>query len=245
MKERITGIVLSSIRHSDRYNVTNVYTLEKGRLALLTPAGPGKGGRQTASRLQPLSVIEAQVNISATRELCIPSGINLLRVWRSIYYEPEKTTVVIFISEFLSRLLHDATQEPNVWRYIEDSIDYLDSSYDRTAIANFHITFLLGMMRLMGIQPDLSDYAEGMEFDMQAGITVLPYRISRGRTRINAEKTSFLPKLQRMNFANSRHFHFNGKERSELLDLILKYYGCHFPGCYNLKSLDILKEVYV
>lgn len=47
MKERITGIVLSSIRHSDRYNVTNVYTLEKGRLALLTPAGPGKGdGRQ-------------------------------------------------------------------------------------------------------------------------------------------------------------------------------------------------------
>lgn len=245
MKKKITGIALGSIRHSDRYNVTNVYTLEKGRMALLTPAGSGKGGRQTASRLQPLSVFEAQVTISSTHELCIPSGITPCRVWRNLYFQPEKATVAFFIAEFLSRLLRDAPSEPNVWRYITESIEYFDTIDDKTATANFHIAFLIGMTHFMGIHPDLSGFTPGMEFDMQAGEMTLPFlSMKPGRVRLDAKKSAFMPKLDRINYANSRHFRFSGKERSELLDLILQYYGCHFPGSDNLKSPEVLKEVF-
>lgn len=245
MKEKITGIVLGSIRHSDRFNVTNIYTLEKGQFALLTPAGSGKNSRQILSRLQPLSIIEAQVNRNATRDLNIATGINLLRVWRSIYYEPEKATIAFFLSEFLMHLLRDAPPEANVWNYIANSMEYFDSLSDKIATANFHIAFLLGMTRLMGIQPDLSDYTDGMEFDMHSGIMTLPFAgLSHSRDRIDAVRSAFIPKLERMNYSNSRYYRFSGKERSEVLDLILKYYGCHFPGCDNLKSLEILKEIY-
>lgn len=245
MKEKITGIVLGSIRHSDRFNVTNVFTLENGQLTLLTSAGNGKSSRQASSRLQPLSMIEAQVSRSAAHEMGIASGIHFLRVWRSIYYEPEKAGIAFFLSEFLMRLLRDAPAEANVWKYITESIEYFDSLTDKRTTANFHITFLLGMTRLMGIQPDLSGYTEGMEFDMQAGTMTLPFPGGSFRKeRIDTARSRFIPKLERMNYSNSRHFHFSGKERSELLDLILKYYGCHFPGCDRLKSLEILKEIY-
>lgn len=245
MKEKITGIVLGSIRHSDRFNVTNIFTLEKGQLTLLTSAGSGKSSRQASSRLQPLSMIEAQVSRIATHEMGIASGIHFLRVWRSIYYEPEKAGIAYFLSEFLMRLLRDAPPEANVWKYVTESIEYFDSLTDKRATANFHITFLLGMTRLMGIQPDLSGYTEGMEFDMQAGIMTLPFPGgSHRKDRIDSIRSKLIPKLERMNYSNSRHFKFRGKERSELLDLILKYYGCHFPGCDRLKSLEILKEIY-
>lgn len=246
MKEKITGIVLGTVRHSDRHNVTGIYTRERGRLAFLTPAGTSRQSRQTASCFQPLSIIEAQVSISPTRDLHIPSAVTRSEIWRSIYYEPMKMTVAMFLSEFLNRLLRDSPAEPSLWDFIMQSVRLLDATDDITATANFHITFLVGMMRMTGIFPDLSGYTEGMEFDMKSGRMVLPYSLMGGRSgqRIDAERSAFVPKLARINYVNSHRFRLSGRERSEILDCILHYYGCHFPGCDRLKSLEILKEVF-
>ena len=86
----------------------------------------------------------------------------------------------------------------------------------------------------------------GMEFDMKSGRTVLPFSLQGGirGQRIDAVHTSFIPVLARMNYANSRRFRFNGRERSEILDHLLRYYGCHFPGCDRLKSLEGLRELF-
>ena len=246
MKEKITGIVLSTVRHSDRHKVTGVYTRERGRMAFLTPAGASRQSRQTAACFQPLSVVEAQVSVNPTRELHIPSAVARAEVWRTIYYEPAKMTVAMFLSEFLGRLLHDSPAEPSLWDFIMQSIKLLDTIDDEASIANFHITFLIGLMRLTGIFPDLSAYSEGMEFDMKSGRMALPFSLQGGvrGMRIDARRTSFLPKLGRISYANCHRFRFNGRERSEILDDILRYYGCHFPGCDRLKSLDILKEIF-
>lgn len=245
MKERISGIVLGTVRHSDRHNVTSIYTKERGRMSFLTPAGASKKSRQTQTRLLPLSIIEAQINVATTRDLYILPTVESLKTWRTVYYNPMKSTIVLFISEFLNRLLRDATSEPNLWNFIVDSIDYFDSTDNSTSIANFHIAFLIGMAHLTGIRPDIEEYHPGMEFDMKAGQMVYPFSIqSLNGIRIDTLRSAFLPKLIRMNYANSKFFRFNGKERSEVLNEILKYFGCHFPGSDHLKSLDILKEIF-
>lgn len=245
MKERLSCIVLGNVKHNDRHNVTLVYTKERGRIALLTPAGATKKSRQAAARLLPLSLIEVQVNLSPTRELHIPSSISTIEIWRTLYCNPLKSSVVMFLSEFLSRLLRDSVAEEQLWNYIANSMAFLDAVDESCSIANFHISFLIGMTYIMGIQPDLTDYVEGMEFDMNAGKTVLPFSMqSKGGKRIDAKRTAFLPTLTRINFANARHYRFNGHERSEVLDEILKYFGCHFPGCDNIRSLSILKELF-
>ena len=246
MKEKITGIVLGTVRHSDRHNVTGLYTRERGRMALLTPAGSSRQSRQTAACFQPLSVVEAHVNITHSRDLLVPSGVARVEIWRTIYYEPMKMTVSMFISEFLNRLLRDSPPESALWDFILQSIRLLDITDDSTSIANFHITFLIGLMRMAGIYPDMSGYSEGMEFDMKSGRMVLPFSLQGGvrGLRIDAQRAAFLPKLLRISYANSHRFRFSGKDRSEILDGILRYYGCHFPGCDHLKSLDILREVF-
>lgn len=245
MKDNLKSIVLGTIRHSDRHNVASVFTLERGRMAFLTPVGATKKGRASASRLMPLAIVEIQANISANRDLHIPSAVNQVRTWRNLYYDPHKAGVVMFLSEFLQRLLREAAPEPTLWRFIADSLTILDETTDTAAIANFHITFLISLMPLMGISPDISNFTEGMEFDMKGGTMVLPFSsLTAGSARVDARKSALLPLLARMNFANSRYFRFNGRQRSELLDMLLKYYGCHFPGCDNLKSLDVMREIF-
>ena len=97
----------------------------------------------------------------------------------------------------------------------------------------------------MGIQPELSGYHDGMEFDMKSGTMAYPFNaISPNSLRIDAIHSAFIPTLARLNYANARHFKFSGKERSLIIDYILKYYGLHFPGCDNLKSLNIIKEIF-
>lgn len=246
MKEKITGIVLSTVRHSDRHNVTGIFTRERGRMALLTPAGTSRQSRQTAACFQPLSIVEAQVSINPTRDLHVPSGVSRAEVWRTIYYDPMKTTIAMFLSEFMSRLLRDSPAEPALWDFITTSVRLLDTIDDDASIANFHITFLVGLMHMTGIFPDLSGYTDGMEFDMKSGRMVLPLSMQGGirGLRIDAQRSALLPRLTRINYANCHRFLFSGKERSEILKEILRYYGCHFPGCDNLKSFDILKEVF-
>ena len=214
-------------------------------MAFLTPVGATKRGRQSASRLMPLSVVELQANISPTRDLHIPSGIVPIHVWKTIYYEPFKTSIIFFLSEFLQKILHEAPPEHNLWNFIANSIRLFDATTDANATANFHISFLISLMPLMGIQPDIENYTEGMEFDMKAGTMVLPFSLQNTRgIRIDADKSARIPKIARMNYANSRAYKFSGKERSQLLDYILRYYGCHFPGSDNLKSLDIMREIF-
>ncbi|MDE7347682.1 MAG: DNA repair protein RecO C-terminal domain-containing protein [Muribaculaceae bacterium] len=246
MKEKISGIVLGTVKHSDRHNVTGVYTRERGRMAFLTPAGASRQSRQIASYFQPLSIIEAQVTINPNRDLHIPTAVSRTTVWRTIYYEPMKMTVALFLSEFLNKLLRDSPAEPSLWDFIMQSMKLFDTIDNDISTANFHITFLIGLMRLTGIFPDMSSYTTGMEFDMKSGRMVLPFSL-QGRIRglrIDAERAAFLPKLARINYANCHRFLFNGRERSEILDDILRYYGCHFPGCDHLKSLEILKEIF-
>ncbi len=245
MKQHISGIVLGTVKHSDRHNVTSIYTRERGRMAFLSPAGSSKNSRLTSSRLQLLSLIEAEANISPTRELHVLSSILPINVWRTLYYDPLKSAVVMFLSEFLTRLLRDAPSEPRLWDFIANSISILDATENRAAIANFHITFLISLSYMMGIQPDVSDFKEGMEFDMKSGSMVYPFNaISSNSLRIETSRAALLPMITRINYANSRFFRFSGKERSELIDWIIKYYGLHFPECDNLKSLEIMKEIF-
>ena len=245
MKEHISGIVLGTVKHSDRHNVTSIYTRERGRMAFLSPAGTSKSSRLTSARLQPLSIIEAETNISPTKDLHPLSAISPTKIWRTLYYEPFKSTVVLFLSEFLNKLLREAPSEPRLWDFIANSLSIFDATENSTAAANFHITFLISLSYMMGIQPDVSEYREGMEFDMKSGSMVYPYSvISKNSIRIDTLRSAFIPSLIRINYANSKHFRFSGKDRSELIALILKYYGLHFPGCDNIKSLEIIKEVF-
>lgn len=246
MKEKITGIVLGTVRHSDRHNVTGVYTRERGRISFLTPAGSSRQSRQTASCFQPLGIIEAQVSLNPNRDLQIPTAVSRATIWRTIYYDPMKMTVAMFLSEFLNRLLWDSPAEEALWDFIIQSVRLFDMSDNEISTANFHIAFLIGMMHMTGIFPDISEYTEGMEFDMKSGRMVLPFSLQGGARgfRIDAGRTVFIQKLARINYVNSRAFRFNGRERSEILEDILRYYGCHFPGCDRLRSLDILKEIF-
>lgn len=240
MNEKIQGIVLGVIRHSDRHNIASVYTRSRGRMSFLTSAGGTPAARRRNAMLQPLALIEADVRIRAGVDLQTLGQFSCPGVWSDIYFNPAKRSTAIFLSEFLMKLLADSSPDPDTWDYIRSSLERLDGM-DGYA-PNFHIAFLTGLLRHAGIWPALETWRPGRRLDLQAGIfTDFP---SVRDIALDPDESKMAMTLSRITFANMHRFRFTGTGRRHTLSLILRYFGIHFPGTDRLKSLEILQEVF-
>lgn len=82
----------------------------------------------------------------------------------------------------------------------------------------------------------------GLYFDLQEGA----YAMVRPAHAyyIEGADAAALPTLWRMNFGTMQVFHLTGAQRSRILQAIITYYRLHLPGIPELKSLDVLREVF-
>ncbi len=238
--EKLTGIVTNVVRHSDRMNIVTLYTRERGSVSFLSPVGTGRGARQRSARLMPLAVVSTEVNFKGNKDLQTLGSLSSPHPWQDLYFNPVKSTMVIFLAEFLHAFLRHSESDPAQWDYVFASIGILDKA--RKDIGNIHLAFLIGFLHFAGIFPDLSEMKEDMLFDMRAG---QPTYFAPGHSDfLSVKETAMLPGLLRMNMRNRGCFRFSGAQRRLLLQRLLRYYGIHFPGMGDLKSPEVLSEIF-
>lgn len=238
--EKITGIVTDVIKHSDRHNVITLFTRSHGRIPFLSAAGNGRSARIRNASLMPLSVISADINLNSNRELQFLGKFQRVFLWKDLYFNPYKSAMAMFLSEFINNYVRNSGSDPALWDFILEAVSHLDKIQD--GIANFHLAFLIEFSKYVGVRPDLSDFRPDAMFDMRGGtVSILP---PAHRDFLTIEQTSRLPLLMRMNLRTAPLFRFNASQRRELLALLLRYYGLHFPGLSNLKTPSVLAEVF-
>lgn len=238
MMEKLQGIVLGTVRHSDHHDVVNIYTPTHGRVSLLAAVPKGRRGAAYRAMLMPLGCVEFSCRMNAGKELQRPSGMTTLLPWRTIYFSPYKSATAMFLAEFLGRLLRDTQPEPHIYRYIAGSLEVFDSLPG--AAPNFHLTFLSAFTHFMGIAPDLS--GAGGIFDMRAG-HYTPWH--PGHRDILLPPASAVPRtLERLTYYNMHRLRLSRADRRTLLQGLLHYWGLHFPGVASLKSPDVLNALF-
>lgn len=240
MQEKITGIVLSVVRHSDTKNIITLYTRERGRLSLLSPTGNGRASRLRNASLQLMSVVESDIKILPSRELQFLGRFSPHVVWRSLYFNPVKSSILLFLSEFLNALMRESAPDANMFDFIVAALRLLDLSEGR--LGNFHIAFLISLLPLAGIEPDVASISSGSFFDLREG-TFRNFPPNHNDF-LEPQQARLIPLLSRMNMANYSRFRFNVEERRALLSGLLRYYSVHFPGTGNLKSPGVLADIF-
>lgn len=240
MTETVMGLVTDVVRHSDRHNVVTLYTPTRGRLSCLSSAGTGRTARLRAARLQPLTIVEAEIRFRPGRDLQTLGRLAVAEAWSGLRLSPVKAAMALFIQDFLRRFLRDSPPDPSLWAYITSSLRFF--SAQREGIANFHICFIVGLLGPAGIMPDFEEAEEGAYFDMRAGrFTILPPAHSDA---VAPAEAGFLPILARINAANMHRFRFSAAQRRQLLSGLLRYYAIHLPGLASLRSPDVLADVF-
>ena len=241
MYEKLKGIVLNTIRYSDKHNIVHIYTDGRGLMSFAVPLGKTQAARMRNAMLMPLSLIDLEASVRSGRDLSMLREVRRNYPLATLYSNPVKNAIALFISELLTHVIQEPEGNAYLFSYIEQSVKLLEELSGQ--IANFHICFLYHLGAHLGIQPNVESYRKGYWFDMTDGVFV-PAAV-RGHALLQPQEAQVIHLLSRMTFGNMGVFRFNREERNRMLDVIIGYYRLHNAAIGTLRSPDILKQLFV
>ena len=151
-----------------------------------------------------------------------------------------KVSLVFFISEFLSFILRESDNNELTFDYLKNSVEMLEAA--EKGLANFHLAFMMGLTRFLGIYPNTEFTGEQrFFFDMQYGEFVANEPVHS--YYLNRRESTYLCDLRRMNYGNMHLFKLSRNNRNEIVDRLLDYYRLHVYNFPPLKSLEVLREI--
>ena len=254
MLEHIQCIVLRTVKYGDNALIVDTFTESHGRMSFVTKISHTRRSHTASAFWQPLSILEFNADIRPTIKLPTPTGVRFLYSYQSLPYNPSKACIAMFIAEFLCAALRGEGVNKPLFQYIEISLRWLDMAEDSRShgIANFHLVFLMRTTRFLGIYPNLekmesfeqkiSQQPKPYWFDLIAGEYSEHQPVHSSCLR--PDEAALMPLLFRMDYSTMHVFRFNRQQRQRCLEVLIEYYRIHVPQFPELKSLDVLAEIF-
>lgn len=240
MLQKYTGVVLHSLKYSDKQNIVHIYTEQEGRMSFLVPVQRSRKSTVRLVLFQPLSIVEFEADVRPKSGLHPIKEAKAWYLFQSLPYDPYKSAIALFIAEFLYRALKEESENRALFGYLVNSIQWLDACDG--SFANFHLVFLMRLSRFLGLFPNVEGYTEGAFFDLLNACFV-PSQPYHGMF-VRPQEAAAIRNLIRMNYDTMHLFSMNRMERNRCLDIISQYYRLHLPDFPELKSLPVLQELF-
>lgn len=240
MLHNTLGIVLNTINYNDKYFLVKIYTRDFGSATYSVPKNHTKSSNVKRMLFQPLAVLRLIVDHQNNKDIHRIKDATVEDHTYQISTDMSKTAIAFFLSEFLSKVLKEPNRDNHLFDFIRDSIALLECK--QRNIANFHLVFLLRLSYFLGFYPNFDTYKHNSFFDMQNGEFVSLRSIHNNI--LTAEESKIVALVGRMNFRNMECFKFNRQQRNELIQKILFYYKIHTSNSLELKTLDVLQELF-
>lgn len=241
MLQTIHGIVLKVIKYNDSYNIVDFYTNQLGRASFIVRNTKSQKSKIKSFLFQPFTFLEFEADIKASRTIHSIKEAKVYLHYSSLPYNPIKSSLALFLSEFLYHALRLEQANAPFFTYIKYSAQWLDK-IEGNQIANFHLVFLIRMSRFLGLYPNVESYSPGYYFDLIEA-SFVPFE-PKHSAYIAPQDAKHIPLFMRINYRTMHLVSLNQELRSKCLKAINDYYRIHIPEFPILKSLDVLHEVF-
>ena len=241
MIEKTLGIVLATIPYNDRTTFVHIYTERFGKCTYRVANLSGRKSTATRMQLAPMTLLEMQVDHRLDREIhTIKEMITLSSPYSLAMGNPGKGAQCLFMAELLDKTIREVEPNPDLFSFIQQSIELLDLSEGNQP--NFHLAFFLRLIGLLGFGIDADSYTPGDRFDIREGrftsnSILHPYYLT-------PESAARFHDIIAKDFTHFYNQAFHRDDRNRLADILLLYLQLHIPEMGDLKSLDVLKELF-
>lgn len=239
MDQKSRIIVLKTIKYSDSKLIVDFLSREEGRVSALWKIASSRNAKVKRQFFQPLTILEADLTRSPLQQLAQIKDARLAHPYSSLPFDGAKLSLGFFIAEFLIYATRDVRVEPLLYDFIENNLIWLDST-DR-GIVNFHLMFMMRIIRFLGFQPDTDAYSENAFFDLREGC-FSPYAPLH-KDFLKPEEAQLMMLLMRMTPSNIHLFKLTRAERNRITDLCLHFCRLHIPQFGEMKALQVLREL--
>ncbi len=130
MLQKTVGIVLHTLKYNDTSNIVDIYTRENGRASFLVSVPRSRKSAVKTVLFQPLSMIEFEADYRPMSNLYRIKEAKSWYPFRTLPYDPYKSSIAMFLAEFLYRALREEAENGPLFAYLEHSIRWVLKSLD-------------------------------------------------------------------------------------------------------------------
>lgn len=243
MLQKTEGIILRTIKYNETSNIVDVYTSYCGRYSFVVSIPKTRRSAIRTSLFQPLALVEIEADFHANaRRMSRIKNVRLAYPFTSIPFDQRKTTIAFFMAEFMIYSLREEVENEKLFKYLCNSILWLDSCVDH--FANFHLVFMMHLSWFLGFYPNLTGYKKGDCFDLQNSCYISMRPLDNRQLYLQPDEAYHIGMLMRMNYNNMHLFNMSRAQRNRCIEVLLLYYRIHLPEFPDLKSVAVLREVF-
>jgi len=191
-----------------------------------------KGAIQNLNLLNLVVYEKEKNNLQTIRE------IENVVPYHTIPFNIRKTSVIMFLNELLYHSIKEESVNQDLFNYVFNGLIEFDEL--KEGVENFHLQFVVGLTKFLGIYPRNNFSDQNRFFDLQEGIFVCDQPLHTNF--LNSELSEKLSQMQQGPECLSNLF-LNSSARNELLEKLLTYYKLHFPSFGEIKSYRVLRDV--
>ncbi len=235
------GIVLHFIKYGESSVIATIFTKDFGRQSYIVNASRSRKSKNKAALLQPLFLLDLEVYQKQTRELQRVKEYKSLQTYQNVPFDIAKSTQAIFLAEMLYKTIHEQESYPELFHFVKSALLYFDLMEE--GWQNFHLYFLFRLTEYFGFLPDTKKVGFEKWFDLKKG-AVVSFEPTHP-LYANKEVTDHLITLSVLKINELDSFKIPRKMRDSILQTLVDYYQLHFENLGEIKSLNVLREVFL
>ncbi len=237
---KLKAIALYSMKYKENSAIVHLYTNAFGRQSYLVNGIRGAKSKGSAALFHPLFLLDIEAYKRPKVELQRLKEFQLAVPLQNIPFSITKSTLALFISELLNKLIREEEPNSELFEFLYHSVLMLDELNE--GVANFHLHFLTQLSKYVGFYPHSDGYMEGSYFDMKTG----EFSVIRPKHPqfFSAENSSLLNRLISLPVSELGQVELNRHQRRSFLNSMLDFYGYHFENLSPIRSLQVMNEVF-
>lgn len=215
------GIVFRFTKFQETSIIVTIFTEQFGLQSYIVNGVRSKTGKNRIALYQPLTLLNLVVYHREHARIERIKEISCFHPYRTLMSDVKKSALAIFINELLNKTVKEESHAGDIFQFICDSLialDLLKSGYE-----NFHLIFMVRLSRFLGFGATSVNEILGV--------------------RVTDEKTEqLLGALLSAGYDDPLKM-TNGQRRA-ILDLLVSFYHEHMEHLGEIKSLQVLREVF-
>jgi len=216
------GIVFRFTKFGETSIIVTIFTEQFGLQSYMVNGVRSKSSKNKIALYQPLTLLSLVVyhrehaNIERIKE------VSCAHPYRTLMADVKKSTLAMFINELLNKTVKEESHAGELFQFLFESLVALDDLRD--GYENFHLLFMLKLARYLG-------------FGVFNANEVLGGRVT------DPETEGVLTTLLQSNYDTP--LRIANIHRRKLLDLLLRFYAEHMEHLGEMKSVQVLREVFM
>lgn len=237
MLHKTRGIVFRTTKYAETSIIVKIFTETFGIQTYIINGARSSKSKSKAVYYQHGNLLDLVVYYKETGNIMRISDANFFYAYKDLPFNIVKSSLLLFYIEVINKTIKEHEAYPELFHFLFEIFVDLDETDKQ--LGNHHIWFLLALSKYLGFYPSVS---ERKYFDLREGM--FTDNIPSYSNYISEQMSDVLRKIINPELKNYDQIKVTAVERKKLLAYLLDYYRLHLPEFGEIRSIQILEELF-